>query len=243
MYFNSIDIILVKTLYPGNIGSVARAMKTMGFNSLKLVSPQCNIESQAYRMATHAKDMLSTIITYKTLREALTKNSFVIGTTARIREDRELITPAVLADKLVSLYPNNRTALVFGPEDMGLSNEDLQLCNCAVKIPTAGEASSINISHAVMILCYVISTSLTEAAGQHNATHFAPCEQSEQMFDQLRRLFSDSGFFKSEKHEKIFGKFRTILTRAGMTEPDVKLIRGILRQLRWYISNLRKTSN
>ncbi len=242
MPLNNIDIILVKTLYSGNIGSVARAMKTMGFSSLKLVCPQCSIDAQAYRMATHARDMLSTIATFKTLPEALANDSFVVGTTARIREVRSLISPAVLSETIVSVSANNTTAIVFGPEDMGLCNEDLQLCNCAVKIPTAGEASSLNISHAVMILCYVISTAMTEHAVQHEINTLASCKQSEQMFQQFKKLFSDIGFLKSEKHEKIFGKFRSILTRTGMTGPEVKLLRGVLRQLSWYISKTRKSS-
>ena len=242
MPLNNIDIILVKTLYSGNIGSVARAMKTMGFNSLKLVCPQCSIDAQAYRMATHARNMLSTIGTYSTLREALRNDSFVIGTTARIREDRGLISPSVMADKFLSVSSNNTIALVFGPEDMGLCNDDLQLCNCIVKIPTAEEASSINISHAVMIMCYVISTALTEIPVQSDSTPLASSKQSEQMFDQFKKLFSDIGFFKSEKHEKIFGKFKSILIRNGMTSPDVRLLRGVLRQLSWYISKIHKTS-
>jgi len=232
---NNIDIVLSGTLASGNIGAVARAMSNMGFLRLKLVNPRCRIDEKARWMATCGPEILSNAQSFKSLREALSDCSYSFGTTARGRRWRDALTPMEMASKVVSLAGKNRVALVFGPEDMGLSNEELELCNDVVSIPTARNATSLNLSHAVMIICYEIfrvAGELKESAGPEE---LASAGITEAMYDHMRDALLAIGFLNRQNPDYTLGMIRRILTRSHLTVPEAKLIRGMFRQLLWYV--------
>lgn len=233
--FENIDIILTGTLKSGNIGSVARAMSNMGLSSLKLVKPQCTIDDQAFWMATHGADILRNAKTFPTIRDAIADCSYVFGTTARSRRWREFLCPEEMSEKVAVLARQNRISIVFGPEDMGLSNDDLELCNQVVSIPTADEAASLNVSHAVMVICYEIFRAVEKKNETHETMELAEGEKVEEMYDHMRKALLEIGYLNPQNPDHVMGKFRRIMTRAGLTSQDVNLIRGVFRQLLWYI--------
>jgi tRNA/rRNA methyltransferase len=238
MVFKNIDIVLIGTLKSGNLGSAARAMKNMGLSFLKLVNPQCSIDDQAFWMATHGADILKSTKKFSGLREAIKNSSYVFGTTARSRSCRCLISPAEMAEKISMLAGTNRISIIFGPEDAGLKNDELELCNEVVTIPTIADALSINLSQAVMIICYEIFTAANKYNANKKHLELAESAKAEDMYDHMRRLLLDIGFLNPQNPDQVLGMFKRIFTRAGMTREDVKLVRGVFRQLQWYI---RKT--
>jgi tRNA/rRNA methyltransferase len=231
---NNIHIVLVGTLAPGNIGSTARAMKNMGLSHLCLVSPQCQITEEAFWMATNAGDILRTVRQVATLREAIAPAGYVFGTTARMRRMRTFIAPGEMAQKALSLAVHNQVAIVFGPEDKGLSNDELELCNEIISIPTAPGGSSLNLSHAVMILCYELYCALNKGEG-HEEVQRAQVAEVEKMYDHMRSTLLKIGFLNTQNPEHTLGSIRRMLNRAGLTSTEVNLIRGVFRQLLWYM--------
>lgn len=236
--FDAITIILVGTIAPGNIGSTARAMKNMGLSRLCLVNPQCALNEESYRMATSAGSILRAAQQAGTLREAIAGAGYVFGTTARIRRLRPYIFPPEMGEKVAALLPNNRVALVFGPEDRGLSNEHLELCNEIISIPTARGGKSLNLSHAVIIMCYEIHRAVQGRAA-YEKPRLALAGEVENMYDHMRSALLEIGYLDPQNPDLTLGSFRRILTRAGLKKEEVQLIRGVFRQLLWYMKKNR----
>ena len=154
-----ISIILVKPLYEGNVGSAARAMANFGFKNLILVKP-CKIGKKAGDMAVHAKGILKSAKKFKDLEAAIKGFDLIVGTTAEksVSDDhflRRTINPKELRKKLGGV--KGKVAIVFGPEDIGLTNDELERCDIGVTIPTAQNYKSMNLSHAVSIILYELS--------------------------------------------------------------------------------------
>ncbi|WP_127347716.1 TrmJ/YjtD family RNA methyltransferase [Pseudidiomarina mangrovi] len=164
----NIRIVLVNTSHTGNIGSVARAMKTMGLSQLVLVDPVSKPDSQASALAAGATDVLHGARIVDTLAEAIADCGLVIGTSARNRTlDWPLLEPRGAAAKLLSESPRYPVALVFGRESSGLTNDELQQCNFHVHIPANPDYSSLNLAMAVQALSYEIRMQwLENAKGQ-----------------------------------------------------------------------------
>jgi tRNA/rRNA methyltransferase len=237
--FDSIDIVLVSTLNSGNIGSAARAMANMGLSHLRLASPRCKIDVQSYAMATHGADILRSAREYPTLREALADAIYVVGTTARSRRWRASHEPRELAGSLLQHACEGRLALVFGPEDMGLSNDELELCNEVMSIPTAGGASSLNLSHAVLLVCYELYTACRDMPPSGGPlSEPAPVFMIEALYDHMRESLLEIGFLNPQNPEHALGMIRRLFSRTGLSVPEVRMLRGLFRQLVWYI---RKT--
>jgi len=237
---NNIIIILHKTINPGNIGSTARAMKNMGLNCLHLVDPQCTVNDDSYRMATHGKDILEHIKIFDSIELASSESSYIFGTTARNRKWRDTITPSEMSVKTSELIGLNNVSILFGPEDFGLTNNELEYCNEVIVIPTVDDSSSLNISQAVLIICYeifkrieLINTDTTVI----KQIELAPIDKIEDMYTHMKQALTDIGYLDPQNPEHFLGNFRRILTRAGLTSEDVQTIRGVFRKLNWYIKN------
>ncbi len=233
-------IVLVGTRAPGNIGSTARAMKNMGLSNLLLVNPQCQLAEEVLRMATNAQDILKNVKQVLNMRDAVATSGYIFGTTARSRKWRSVITPEAMGEKIISLLQNNRVAIIFGPEDRGLSNENLEICHEIISIPTVKGSGSINLSHAVMIVCYEIYSALhcaLRGKAKDKRTKLASADEVEKMYDHMRDALLEIGFLNRQNPEHTLGSFRRILTRAGLKDEEIKLIRGVFRQLLWYIKN------
>jgi tRNA/rRNA methyltransferase len=236
-----IAIILAHPQIPENIGAVARAMNNMGLSRLVLVSPGNWDLSRVQRMATGTSfDIVKKMETHEEIKEALGPYQYVIGTTARIGSHRPAMTqPRYLARDLISLSQNNRVAILFGPEDRGLSNEYLSYCHSIATIPTA-QFSSLNLAQAVMIVCYEIFV-----ASEDKATEFTPRLadkfELEGMYEHLKDVCMKIGFIDLQNPEHWMLNIRRFLSRLPLRAIEVKIIRGMCRQIDWYTEQLEKT--
>ena len=232
----NVDIVLVGTLQPGNIGSVARAMANTGMASLVLVRPCCTIDGQAYSMATHGARILRSARILPTLREALDDTVYAVGTTARDRRWRDCFDHRELGSRAAPHALAGRIALVFGPEDAGLSNEDLELCNEVTTIATAPGAASLNIAQAVLLVCYELFTAIGDPRSDISARQEpAPAAMTEAMYDHMREALLAIGYLNPQNPAHTLGMIRRVLSRAGLSVPEVRMLRGIFRQLVWYV--------
>ena len=231
---DNIAIILHQPKYSENIGAAARAVRNMGIGHLVVVDPQNYDIDRVLKLATHvASDVVAQIEIYENLKEALSYYSYVIGTTARLGGQRQVVnTPSKVAENLVAISRENRVAILFGPEDRGLKNEDIRYCHTLVSIPTA-EFSSLNLAQSVMIMCYeVFITDLQENA--QFTPRFATVHELEGMYDQLKDILVRINYINPENPDYWLGKLRHFLNRMRLRAKEVSIIRGICRQIDWY---------
>ncbi|HLZ19950.1 MAG TPA: RNA methyltransferase [Smithellaceae bacterium] len=233
----NISIILYKPKYAGNVGSVARAAKNMGITRIVIVGTKDLDREAMQQRSTHlAADVLDSITYFDTLEEALGSFNYIAGTTARLGKARgPFVSPRAAAQTIAGLSQKNSIALLFGPEDTGLANEQLRLCHSVVTIPTSREFSSLNLSQAVMILCYEIFVAETAASEAGTATpKLALSSELEGMYGQIRELLSEVGFLNPENPEYWMLDVRRFFSKSNLTSREVKIVRGIVRQLAWY---------
>lgn len=230
----NISIVLKKPRFPENIGASARAMSNMGLRHLIVVDPENYELKKIYKMATHkAAFIVDQAQIFPNMREALSQFNYVVGSTARLGKQRlEFDTPPELAEKLVPISQKNKIAIAFGPEDRGLTNEDLHLCNSLVNIPTA-QFSSLNLSQAVMVLCYEIFTKTLEKNDAFNP-RLAKVVELEGMYNQLKEILIKIKFDNPQNADYWINRFRKFFTRIPVRAKEVQLIRGMLKQINRY---------
>ena len=235
MSLKNLRIVLVRPRYSGNIGAVARAMRNMGINDLALVNPIQLCRNAADTMAVHARDVLDTMQVHTSLRAAVADCGLVVGTTCRPGLYRaDALTPRTLAPHLVAAAEANRVALVFGPEDSGLANDDLRLCHRLVTIPTDSTYTSLNVAQAVLLCCYEVFVAQGEAAAPPRPLAIA--ERQELMYEKLKSALLKIGFLHGDNPDHIMFALRRILGRAGLEDRDVRILLGMARQIEWYAS-------
>ncbi|HON23992.1 MAG TPA: RNA methyltransferase [Syntrophales bacterium] len=235
---DNFTVVLHKPRYPGNIGSAARCLKNMGMGKL-VVSAAGPFEAEAMKiMSTHfAADIVDRIRYYDRLDDALASFRYIVGTTSRLGSARgPVLSPREIAPSLADLSRHNEIALLFGSEDKGLSNSDLRHCHAVVAIPVSERLKSINLSHAVMILCYEIFLAGTERR-QAFTPQLASAREIEGMYDQLKEVLMEIGFLNPQNPDYWLMHIRRLLARTGLFSRDVKIIRGICRQISWAVRN------
>ncbi|WP_245595872.1 RNA methyltransferase [Gloeobacter kilaueensis] len=213
---------------------MARTMKNFDLYELWLVQPRCSpFDAEARRTAVHATDILDRAVVTASLAEALAGCERVAGTTARSRTVSDpFLSPAQGARWLVAGAP--RAACVFGPEDRGLSNEELAFCQRFVRIPTSAAYPSLNLAQAVTICAY-------EWFGCGQTTHQAvrppeampDVDELEGFYAHLRRTLLAIGYLQAQTAERKLEKFRRLFNRSGLSAQEVALLRGVLRQVDW----------
>ena len=232
-------IILVEPSLPVNIGAVARAMKNMGFSHLRLVCPaddEGHLSDPARRMSAGSEEILEAARVSTSLREAVGDLQLVVGCTARKGKGRHpLLTPGHLPGILGKYHPDTRMGIVFGREDRGLTNPELDLCNLLLTIPTAPEHHSLNLAQAVLLVCY----ELRRAEKNSGTTTAAPpcyatAEELEGLFQHSREVLLRVGFLSPSNPDRILRVLRRVLGRARLDSREVTILRGILHQMDWY---------
>lgn len=238
-----ITIILVRSQTPGNIGAAARAMHNMGLSRLALVAPAHFPHAEARMMACHAEPLLHQAQVYNSLAAAVASCHWLIGTSARRREYRHApLTPRELARQLPALQAQHpHIGILFGPEDTGLTTAELDLCNDLVVIPTVPEATSLNLAQAVLILSYELMHA-RDPLPAPEAPPLASVDDMETMYTHLREAFSIHGFSGAHTVERSLMGIRRICERAGLERRDVRLLRGVARQLAWALRHPRSSS-
>lgn len=227
-------IVLVGTQHPGNIGSAARALKTMGLARLVLVAPERAPDAESSALAAGADDVLDDAARFGTLAEAVADCRLVLGCTARSRRIAlDELWPRAAAERAVAeAAGGHEVALVFGRERTGLDNDELQLCHAAVHIPANPDYSSLNLAAAVQVLAYEVRLALLAAAGPEQPAvprdPLASHAQLEGMFAQFGATLDAIDFHKGRAPESAMRKLRRLFLRADLDEREVRLLRGIL---------------
>ncbi|MCG6136350.1 MAG: RNA methyltransferase [Nostoc sp. LLA-1] len=238
-------IILVEPAGPINLGSIARVMKNFGLHHLVLVNPQCDpLSEEALKMAVHAKEILESAVLVTTLPEALQGCIRAIATTARVRDwETPLEAPRTALPWLLEA-PDQPAALIFGREDRGLSNEELNYAQRFVRIPTHENYASLNLATAVGLCCYELSQyAAPPAMPTPRQTELAPLDIVETYYQQLESLLLDIGYLYPHTAASRMEKFRQLYNRAHLQTQEVAMLRGILRQIEWAMKNHRENEN
>jgi tRNA/rRNA methyltransferase len=236
--FERIRFVLVETSHPGNVGSVARAMKTMGFAELVLVNPRdpSVLQSvEAIALASGAADLLANARIVSSLDEALIGCNFSVALSARAREfSPPLMTPHQLAAHLKVNF-QLKVALVFGSERYGLSNEDVSKCSALVSVPANPAYASLNLAQAVQVIAYECRMA---AIGQDAAPltsgfqgELASAEQIEGMYNHLEQALIAIEFLDPDNPKKLMSRLRRLFSRTQLEVEEVNILRGIATQL------------
>ncbi|MBW4613484.1 MAG: RNA methyltransferase [Desmonostoc vinosum HA7617-LM4] len=232
-------IVLVEPAGTLNLGSIARVMKNFGLQNLVLVNPQCDpLAQEALRMAVHAKEILESAVLVATLPEALQGCVRAIATTGRTRSlEVPLETPHVALPWLLE-ESEKPTALIFGREDRGLSNEELNYAQRFIRIPTSINYLSLNLATAVAICCYELAKSAELFTTQTSPqTELAPLDVVEGYYQQLELLLLKIGYIYPHTADSRMEKFRQLYNRANLQTNEVAMLRGILRQVEWALEH------
>lgn len=233
--FENIRIVLINTSHPGNIGSAARAMKTMGIHNLYLVSPVKSFpNATAIELAAGADDILVDAVVCQTMEEALVGCKLVVGTSARNREiPLDLLNPRETGEMVYQYARDGATvAIVFGREHAGLTNEELLLCHRHVMIPANPYYSSLNLAQAVQVLCYEVKMasffdkqeSLRDGIYDDIPTH----DELEKFYEHMLSALRAVGFLKPNAERKLPNRLRRLFTRANLEQYEVSILRGVL---------------
>jgi tRNA (cytidine32/uridine32-2'-O)-methyltransferase len=225
----NIRIVLVRTYHAGNIGSAIRAMKTMGLSELVLVNPRDYPSEEANKMASSAEDLLESAKVVDSLYEAVNDCELVIACTARPRTfDLPVLDPEQSASQLMKIASKKPVALVFGPERMGLHNDDIQLAHYRVTIPANPDYSSLNLASAVQILCYELRKQMENPVEPSLDRTFPSIEQKENFYVTLEQVLNDVEFVNKQHPGQLMLKLRRFFSRAEMDESELNILRGSL---------------
>ncbi len=235
----NIRIILVETSHTGNMGSTARAMKTMGLTNLYLVNPLAQPDSHAIALSAGASDVIGNATIVNSLDEALAGCELVIGTSARSRTlSWPMVEPRECGERCVETASHSPVAIVFGRERVGLTNEELQKCNYHLYIPTNPEYGSLNLAMAVQLVSYEIRMAylaaqeqLKEVTSPEHEVEYPPAEDMERFYQHLEQVLKESGFIRKAHPGQIMNKLRRLYTRARPETQELNILRGILTSM------------
>jgi tRNA (cytidine32/uridine32-2'-O)-methyltransferase len=243
MKLSSIRIVLVATSHPGNIGSTARAMKTMGLNSLYLVTPKSFPDYKAKEMSAGADDILEHAVVTNTMEEALSGCQLILATSARPR-DLSLpgLIPSSCAELVSEQSATTQVAIVFGREHAGLTNEELLKCHYHIHIPSNPEYSSLNLAQAVQIVAYELRMKLLSPKAEValRVDEYATADEIEQFYDHLKEVFIEIQFLKAANPRRLMQRVRRLFNRVNLEKMEVSILRGMLSQVQKSLERARK---
>lgn len=234
---NNVRIVLVNTTHPGNIGGVARAMKNMGLGELCLVKPKKFPDADALARAAGAGDLLDSALVVDSLDEALADCHLVVGTSARSRSiPWPLVNPRELAAIVAPLPADTKVAILFGREDRGLTNDELQRCHQHVHIPVNESFSSLNLAAAVQVVTYELrmaellqdNPETPPQWGTEWDVELADNRELELMFNHLEQVLTEVEFLDPEKPRNLMPRLRRLLLRSVPDKLEVNVLRGML---------------
>jgi tRNA/rRNA methyltransferase len=229
--FKHIRIVLCQTSHPGNIGSTARAMKTMGLSRLYLVRPKHFPDAEANALAVNAADVLDSAVVTHTLEEAIADCHIVIGVSGKQRSlSQQVVTVREAAAEVKHISTQHEVALVFGTEMSGLSNEEADRCHMLATIPANPEYTSLNLAQAVQIMCYELRMTMTsgELHYDEKSVELASQEDLERFYEHMREVLEHIGYINPRAPKKLFERLRRLYGRTRLEKEEVNLLRGIL---------------
>jgi tRNA (cytidine32/uridine32-2'-O)-methyltransferase len=224
----NIRIVLINTSHPGNIGAAARAMKTMGLSKLYLVDPKLFPHAKADEMASGALDILEKAVVVNNLEAAIADCVLVVGTSARLRTiPWPMLSPRQFAES--AMAEPVETAILFGREQSGLTNDELYRCNFHLQIPSHPDYSSLNIAAAVQVIAYelrVASLSIQSDAGWDYP--YATAEQMDGFYQHLKTVLIKIGFLNPKVPRQLMTRLKRLFNRVRPDVMEMNILRGIL---------------
>jgi len=226
-------LVLVRTSHPGNIGAAARAMKTMGLRRLCLVNPLDYPSAEATARASGADDVLRNAVVCGKLDEAISQATLVLGASARLRAlPVPAITPRVAANLVAGQPDPGTAAILFGNEQSGLSNDEIDRCHYLIRIPSNPVYSSLNLAAAVQVICYELRCSAetpgVDTVDDESTTDLATGAQVEQFFVHLESVLTGIGFLRPDNPRHLMRRLRRLFGRARLDQNEINILRGIL---------------
>ena len=236
---DNIRVVLVNTSHPGNIGSAARAMKTMGIHDLVLVDPVEPPDGRTTAMAAGAVDVLANLRVVDTLAEAVADCGLVIGSSARSRTlDWPMLDPRQAGAKSIAEAPQHKVALVFGRERTGLTNDELQQCHYHVCIPANPEYSSLNLAMAVQTICYEVRMHSLADKPQASPDEAYPQQQDlDRFYVHLEQMLLQVNFLRADHPGNVMSKLRRLFNRVRPDSQELNILRGILTAVQKHLRN------
>lgn len=236
--FKRLRFVLVETSRAGNVGSVARAMKTMGFTELVLVSPRCDDplnDAEAVAFASGAGDVLANARIVGSIGEALDGCNFAAAVSARLRE----FSPPVWTPRAFAAHAAGqdelRPALLLGNERVGLPNQIVQQCNVLINIPSNPDYSSLNLSQAAQVLAYECRLAATGDSVDERGVGFhgdaASVAQIDGMYAHLEEALVAIGFLNANNPKKLMPRLKRLFSRTQLETEEVNILRGLARAI------------
>ncbi|MDA0359458.1 MAG: RNA methyltransferase [Proteobacteria bacterium] len=229
---NRVRVILVSPSHPGNIGSAARAMKTMGLTRLYLVDPKVFPHTDATTLAVGANDLLESASICSSLDEALTGTVFSVAATARHRDlSHQIMTPRQVADSFLGKTDEGDVAIVFGPERTGLTIEDATKCNVVSTIPCNPNYSSLNLAQAVQVFSYelkVVSAKATIVGQTKKTIERATHEEIEWLIAHFEKVLVDVEFLNAQNPGRVMQRLRRLVAKTDLEKDELNILRGFL---------------
>ena len=229
-----VRFVLVEPQTAGNIGAAARALKNLGFSRWTLVAPQCDpASSDARRMAVDARDLLDAVAVHERLDDALDGAVTVVGSTRRTgKQRRPHWRLDAFAPRLVALAARGELAVVFGREDRGLTDEELDRCTHLVHLPTSESYPSLNLAQSVLLVAWELRRAAL-APPVDDAEPLATHASREALYRHLEQALRAIEFVSDESCESILRKMRRLYGRATLSEDEARMLRGLARQILW----------
>ena len=226
---SKIKFILFEPSHPGNVGAAARAIKTMGFDTLCLINPIEHPHPEARARSSGALDILLNAEVYGNLPDAIKDCGLIIGTTSRTRRISVPITNIrEAAPSMIAEAKKKPVAVIFGPEKSGLINQQVDCCNQLVNIPSSESYKSLNLAMAVQIVAYELSVAGQALPSEMRARNLASNEEIELFYAHLNQVLLETGFLNPKNPKQLMRRLRTLFNRAQMDENEINIMRGIL---------------
>lgn len=233
----NIRIVLIDTSHPGNIGGAARAMKNMGLDKLYLVAPQQYPHEKAVWRASNALDVLDKAVVCETLDEAIEGCQLVLGTSARDRSmPWPVLDPRQSAESVISEPEEHQVAILFGREDRGMTNEELQRCHFHLQIPANPEYTSLNLGTAVQVVCYELRMAMLNKSGLREVWDWeqewdeeaASTDEMRYFLEHLEKTLIDIDVLNPKNPRQLMPRLKRLFMRSRMDKLEVSIMRGIL---------------
>ena len=228
---SKIRIVLVEPRGSFNIGSVVRVMKNMGLSDLALVNPADFHNDETYKASVGARDILNNALVFERVEDAVRDTNLVVGTTRRAGKLRRIFCSVEeLPEKVFPVLKDGTAAILFGREECGLTNAETEICNILVNIPSEKKFPSLNLSHAVAVVCYKLFTDAMVFRIPYISDPVSNAE-IEGLLDYIESVFTDIGFFSKGTPDYVIPLFRRIFGRSLLNQEEIQHLSHIFHRL------------
>tara|TARA_S200000501_G_scaffold62712_1_gene53449 strand:- start:12548 stop:13279 length:732 start_codon:yes stop_codon:yes gene_type:complete len=234
---NNIDIefILVEPSHSGNIGACARAIKNMGFEKLAIIKPRKTITEEAFHRAKSAKDIVENAVIYESFDQAIEEKNLILATSAR---ERTIPWPTFYIDEISEEIKGElksektKSAIIFGREDNGLSNEELQKCHIHLVIPTSDEYSSLNLSHALQLVAFEIrKIYLDNNVSISEEKDLVSNLENEKLLEHLMEVLKKIDFYDPKSSKQVKTRIERLIKKIRLDKMEMGILRGFLSKI------------